>query len=90
MPVPVCDKTGLGVASVAWTMAGTKTVEVHVDGPSGNLFVAAKAPGKQQTGPWVRSGTTFYLQNLGDKAKLDADHTLARVRVETTGGGPCP
>jgi hypothetical protein len=86
-PVPVCDKTGLGIAAVKWTIKGTKYAEIRVDAPDGKLFVAAKANGSQKTGPWVRKETVFYLQN---GAEGTAENTIARVAAEVVPGGPCP
>jgi hypothetical protein len=86
-PVRVCDKTGLGVATVKWTLSGTKYAEIHVGSPSGNLFASIKAAGAQKTGQWITKGTSFYLQNGSDGR---AENTIARVTPDVTPGGPCP
>lgn len=86
-PVPVCDQTGLGIATVKWTFTGTKYAEIRVDSPGGNLFASVKARGSQKTGQWVRKGTTFYLQYGNDGR---AERTMARLTPDVVGGGPCP
>jgi hypothetical protein len=88
-PVPVCEKTGLGKATVTWTAKGTKEVQIHIDALDGPLFAAAKTGGSSKTGDWIKKGTVFYLQHTAGGAALAPENTLARLEVEVT-NGPCP
>lgn len=78
------DSLGVGETTVSWMSYGTSNVEVHVDAPDGLLF-ARTGPGRfsQATGPWVRSGTTFYLQNVSDNLPLLAKNTIATVTLSS-------
>jgi hypothetical protein len=87
--VQLCDKTGLGVATLAWTMSGTTSVEIRVGAPDGALFTRAGAPGTLKTGDWVKVGSKFYLQDRSKNAPPTLDNTLAVLEVETAPGGPC-
>ena len=90
-PVPICDKTGVGVATVHWTVEGAKNVEVRLDKPDGTLFAADDhKEGSASTGPWVKKNTTLYLQDVDNNHSRDANFTLAKVTAEVVGGGPCP
>jgi hypothetical protein len=86
-PVPICDKTGVGMATVKWTISGTKYAEVRVGTPSGNLFASVKAGGVQKTGQWVGKQTVFFLQNGSDGRP---ENTMARIVPDVAPGGPCP
>jgi hypothetical protein len=88
-PVPVCPKTGDGIANVSWAAKGTKAVEVRVDAPDGKLFAQTGPTGSAKTGHWVRKGTVFYLQNAATGAPLAATSTLAKLEVEVVPGS-CP
>jgi hypothetical protein len=59
-------------------------VEIHLDAPDGPLF-ARSGPGifSQETGQWVRNGTTFYLQNVSDGLPLAVENTLATVTLQS-------
>ena len=87
-PVLICEKSGHGVATVAWASNAT-LVELHMGSPSGSLFVKGAGIGSQKTGDWVAKGTTFYLQNVMNGAPLTDENTLAKLTVETV-AGPCP
>jgi len=89
-PVKVCAKTGVGAATVNWTASGTDTIDIHLDAPSGTLFARGGRDGTAETGPWVREGTTLYLQNIARYVPLTPDNTLARLVFRTVPGGPCP
>lgn len=88
-PVPVCPKTGTGIATLAWTIKGTPLVEVRIGKPDGSLFVKAGADGSKKTGAWVTKGSVFYLQNVAADAPLISDNTLAIVAADVI-DGPCP
>jgi hypothetical protein len=87
-PVVVCEKTGLGTATISWAATGTKVVEVRVGAPDGKLFTNARATGSVKTGDWVKKGTVFYLQNVENGAPLTPANTLARLEVDVV-NGPC-
>jgi hypothetical protein len=78
------DSLGVGETTVSWMTYATSKVEVRVDAPDGLLF-ARTGPGRfsQATGPWVRSGTTFYLQNVSDNLPLAAKNTIATVTLSS-------
>lgn len=78
------DSLGVGETTVSWMTYATSNVEVRVDAPDGLLF-ARTGPGRfsQATGPWVRSGTTFYLQNVSDNLPLAAKNTIATVTLSS-------
>ena len=90
-PVPICDKTGAGIATVHWTAQGANTIEVHVGSPDGKLFLAAHGKkGETKTGPWVTKDYKFYLQAVDNNAPHNAEYTIAAATADTVGGGPCP
>jgi hypothetical protein len=64
----------------------TSKVEIHLDAPDGPLF-ATSGPGifSQETGDWVRDGTTFYLQNVSKGLPLTAENTIAMVTLRSAG-----
>lgn len=74
------DSEGQGRATVSWMTYATNKVEVHLDAPDGPLF-ARSGPGvfSQETGQWVRDGTTLYLQNVSRGLPLTAENTIATV-----------
>ena len=76
------DSQGQGRTSVSWMTYATNRVEIHLDAPDGPLF-ARSGPGifSQETGEWVRDGTTFYLQNVSRGLPLMAENTLAKVTL---------
>lgn len=78
------DSLGVGETTVSWMTYATSNVEVHVDGPDGPLF-ARTGPGRfsEPTGPWVRNGTQFYLQNVSDGLPLAAENTIATVTLSS-------
>ncbi len=78
------DSLGVGETTISWMTYATSNVEVRVDAPDGLLF-ARTGPGRfsQATGPWVRSGTTFYLQNVSDNLPLAAENTIATVTLNS-------
>lgn len=78
------NSRGLGQTTVSWMTYGTSSVEVRVDAPDGLLF-ARTGPGQfsQATGPWVRDGTTFYLQNTSGGLSSAPENTMATVTVRS-------
>jgi hypothetical protein len=89
-PVVVCDGTGLGVTTLNWNTAGTKTVEVRRNAPNGTLISRSGSGARSATtGKWVKSGDVFYLQDVSDGKPLTLDNTLGFVQVNLTTDG-CP
>jgi hypothetical protein len=62
---------------------------VRIGSPAGGLLAAAGGPGSKQTGKWVGSGTTFYLQDVSNGLPSTAENTIATVSVNVTTQG-CP
>jgi len=78
------DSLGVGETTITWMTYATSKVEVHVGAPDGLLF-ARTGPGRfsQSTGPWVRNGTLFYLQNVSDDLPLAPENTIATVTLSS-------
>jgi hypothetical protein len=88
-PVPICPKTGLGMATVSWTANGPGVIEIRVTDPEGGLLTRSGSQGSAKTGPWVQKGTVFLLQDGSDGVPRTLDHTLARLEVTDVVDGPC-
>lgn len=88
-PVPICPKTGLGRATIVWTVNPDAPIEVRVGTPDGALFAASNNSGSQKTGLWVTADSVFFLQSTANNAARSLEHTLARLAVKTV-NGPCP
>jgi hypothetical protein len=86
-PIKVCDNTGLGVTTLAWTFKGATTVEVHVGSPDGPGFARGEGDGQWDTGKWVVDGTIFYLQDVSGGRALTPENTIATVTVRLTKDG---
>ncbi len=67
--------------SIQWSAPGISNVEVHIGSPSGPLFAAGGPSGSSETGLWVTSGMTFYLQDVSNGSPLTAANTLATQTV---------
>lgn len=80
------DSQGHGRTTVSWMTYATSKVEIHLDAPDGPLF-ARSGPGivSQETGDWVRDGTTFYLQNVSKGLPLSVENTIAMVTLRSAG-----
>lgn len=90
-PVLVCEKTGNGIATLSWTIRGTEAVEIHVEAPDGVLFGGSNTSASAKTGPWVRKGMSFFLQDVTDNAPRSAENTLANLTVDAVvPGAACP
>lgn len=76
------DSRGVGRTTLSWMSYATSQVEIHVGAPDGSLF-ARTGPGgfSQDTGQWIRNGTTFYLQNVSNGLPLAVENTLATVTL---------
>jgi 2-polyprenyl-3-methyl-5-hydroxy-6-metoxy-1,4-benzoquinol methylase len=87
-PNPFCaDSQGQGRTTVSWMTYATSKVEIHLDAPEGPLF-ARSGPGifSQETGQWVRDGTTLYLQNVSRGLPLTDENTIAIVTLRRQQG----
>jgi hypothetical protein len=89
-PLPLCDATGVAVARLRWSTVGVQAVEVRIGAPDGSIWASGKPADTRETGPWVSTGTTFFLQNASDGNGAGPQKTLAKVVVRTIGGGRCP
>jgi hypothetical protein len=86
-PIVVTDGSGLGVTTLSWTSADTKTVEVRVGSPSGPLFARSGVGAwSKTTGKWVSNGMLFCLQDASDGLPLTSANTLDTVTVNVTTG----
>ncbi|WP_189450799.1 hypothetical protein [Cognatilysobacter xinjiangensis] len=59
---------------ISWNVTSrpdVANVEIWLDGADAKLFASGGASGEQQSGPWVKPGTTFILRNQADKSELD-------------------
>jgi 2-polyprenyl-3-methyl-5-hydroxy-6-metoxy-1,4-benzoquinol methylase len=79
------DSQGRGCIKVSWMTYAAERVEVHVDAPDGPIF-SRSGPGlfSHKTGPWVRDGMKFYLQNVSKGLPLTAENTIATVILRST------
>jgi FG-GAP repeat len=70
----------LGTTVLTWNVGGSTAVEIHVDSPSGPLFVEGGSSGSAATGAWATAGTIFYL--------IDANtqQALAYITIGSSGG----
>jgi GT2 family glycosyltransferase len=75
---------GLGETVLTWTAPGAKKVQVRVGSPWGPLFTEGGSSGSAATGPWVESGTAFYLLDATAGDAATPEHVLALVRVTVT------
>ena len=87
-PVVVCDKTGVGEATLSWEAVGKEALEVRIGAPDGALFARSGAKGSEKTERWVRADTIFYLQDIENDAARTAAHTIARLRPKVV-SRPC-
>jgi len=80
-PVWVEGPLRVGSTALSWRSRGTQSVEVRVGAPDGPLLSRSGPCGQAATGNWVRSGTSFYLQNVSGGLPLTQDGTLDLVEV---------
>lgn len=88
-PLVVCEKTGLGQAVISWSATGTTFTEVRIGSPDGALLTTDGTNGSMKTGPWIGKNTTLWLQDATNGIPRTADHTLARLAIDSTVIGPC-
>jgi hypothetical protein len=77
-------KRGLGQTTLYWSVPGSDKIQVRVGSPRGPLFAEGGSHGKSATGPWVESGTVFYLQDATESDPSSPDCVLATARVTVT------
>jgi hypothetical protein len=67
--------------TLTWRAPNVQIIEIHVGSPSGPLFTRNGNRGEMTTGPWVRDGLVFYLQDVTAGKPLTGDNTLATTVV---------
>jgi len=88
--IKVCDGSGLGVTTLAYTIIPpVLSADVRIDSPGGPQFAATLESGFAPTGKWVADGMVFYLQDTTGGKSLTPENTLASVTVRVTQEG-CP
>lgn len=80
-PLVVLAPNMVGVTTLQWNAPGAETVELHVAAPAGPLFAEGGASGSAATGPWVRDGMLFYLQDTTGGNPLSAANTLGLATI---------
>jgi hypothetical protein len=88
-PIQICDGSGFGIASLSWSAAGARLVEVRVGAPDGILFVQSGPEGRKTTPKWASNGLVFYLQDASSGSAASPENTIATVTISTTTAG-CP
>ena len=81
VPNPVNASGRSGAVDLVWTLKTPGPIEVHVDAPDGPLFTIESETGHAVTGPWVRDGMTFFLQDALAEAPGASTATLDSVKV---------
>ncbi|MEO8052594.1 MAG: hypothetical protein ABI833_19475, partial [Acidobacteriota bacterium] len=71
---------GFGMVTVTWNTTSTN-IEIHINSPTGPLFVSGGSAGSAQTFAWVTNGMVFYLQDVSGGKSLTAANTLGTVTV---------
>lgn len=74
-----------GRVTLSWTApAGVRSVQIRVGSPGGPAMTGVEGPaGTVQTGDWVTSGMTFFLQDASDGNSLGPSRTIAKVQAQT-------
>jgi hypothetical protein len=67
--------------NLTWKSRKTTAVEVRVDSPDGPLLSRTGSSGSVKTGPWVRDGMVFYLQDTSAGLGGSTSDTIAVVTV---------
>ena len=65
-PIQVCDGSGLGQATVAWSIPGAASVAIRFG--NGSPWITGGASGSSQTGKWVSDGLQFLLFDTSNSA----------------------
>lgn len=70
--------SGNAVVTIYWDYPSAVRTQVRLNSPDGPLFAEGQGVGSAVTGPWVRSGQRFYLQDL---SKGSPGRTVSFLRV---------
>ena len=80
-PIRQAGRWGCGVTTLRWTCTGATDVELRVDTPDGECVKRGGPREHMTTGPWVRDGTLFYLQDVTAGGSPTSSHTLDIIRI---------
>jgi len=80
--VPDPANTGLGTATLFWSLPSSSGVEIHVNSPDGPLFAEAEGSGFVSSGHWITDGMRFYLQDTSTGTSTSPSNTLAVATVD--------
>jgi SAM-dependent methyltransferase len=69
--------------TLAWHSKGTKTVEVRIGAPDGQLFSRSGPRGRAVAGNWVNERTVFFLQDVSDGEKPSSQNTLSKLAMSS-------
>jgi hypothetical protein len=81
-PIVVSSEGEPGATLIQWRIEGPSEIEVRVGAPDGPLFARSDRSGEASTGPWVRDGLLFFLEDVSARA---APRTLDVLRVVVAG-----
>jgi hypothetical protein len=87
-PLQVCGLPGVGSVTLHWSFPG-RAIDIRVGSPGGKLWSSPAGTGSAATGPWVRDGMAFYVQDREGKVPTSAQSTLGITVVRHTQAG-CP
>jgi hypothetical protein len=65
-PIVVPHNRTNAVATISWNAPGASQVEIHLNSPTGPLFMVGGPTGSTQTGPWVTDGLQFFLVDVSN------------------------
>ena len=81
-PIIVQPGQSLGQTTIEWNAPAPVTnTEIHLGSPTGPLFTGGSASGAAQTGDWVTTGMTFFLQDTSNGKPLTDANTLSSLAV---------
>lgn len=86
-PIPVCERSGLGMTTLTWDASGKTRVEIRIGSPDGELLARRGPQAWAETGKWVTDGMKFYLQDASGDRSTAGENTLATLTVEITDEG---
>ena len=66
---------------IQWKARGARKVQVRVGSPLGRLLAEGGATGSTVTGPWLRSGTVFYLLDASEAPVEAPERVLSVLKV---------
>jgi hypothetical protein len=80
-PNPAPSLDGLASVTLTWEAPNATEVEIRIGAPNGVSIGKHPPKGSTQTGRWVASGMTFYLQDISGGKPPTRENTLATVVV---------